>query len=73
MSNMESAACWARDTTLRWLILLMLHDGVCTSSAIELGVLWCAIRKIVDEESNEGKGEDMKEVVEGVILEDSRM
>lgn len=27
MSDMESAACWARDTTLGWLILLMLHDG----------------------------------------------
>jgi hypothetical protein len=72
MSNMESAACWARDTTLRWLILLMLHDGVGTSSAIEIGVLLCAIRKIVDE-SSEGKGEDTKDVGEGVILEDSRM
>jgi hypothetical protein len=37
MGNVKSAAGWTRDTTLGWwLILLMLHDGTCTSSAIEL-------------------------------------
>ena len=34
MGNVKSAAGWARDTTLRWLILLMLHGGGCTSSAV---------------------------------------
>jgi hypothetical protein len=35
----------------------------------------CAIQMIVDDESNEDKGGDMKgqEMLEGVILEDSRM
>jgi hypothetical protein len=28
MSNVQSAACWARDTPLGWL-LLVLHDGRC--------------------------------------------
>lgn len=27
MSNVKSAACWARDTPLGWLRLLVLHDG----------------------------------------------
>ena len=68
MSNMESAAGRAWDTTLRrrW-VLLVLHGeakaeaGACTSSAIELGVSLCAIQMIVDAESNEGKGGDTKE------------
>ena len=29
MSNVESAACWARDTPLGRLSLLVLHDGRC--------------------------------------------
>jgi hypothetical protein len=37
MGNVKSAAGWTWDTTLGWLILLVLHDGTCTSSAIEAG------------------------------------
>jgi hypothetical protein len=60
MCNMKSAASRTWHTTLRWLILLMLHDGTCTSSAIELSEL-CAIQMIVlGIESNEGKGGDKK-------------
>lgn len=47
MSNVKSATCWAMNTALRRLILLLLlHDGTCTSSAIELGLL-CAIQMMV--------------------------
>jgi hypothetical protein len=50
MSNVKSTACRTGNTTLRWLILLMLHDdGTCTSSAMELGVVLCAIQMIVGE------------------------
>jgi hypothetical protein len=58
MSDMESAACWARDTTLGWLILLMLHDRRFARRVRlwVLGVSFLAIGKIViDEESKRAK------------------
>jgi hypothetical protein len=53
MSNVQSAACWARDTPLGWL-LLVLHDGRCALGRRREN---CgrAARKM-DGESNEAKG-----------------
>lgn len=62
MGDVKSATGWTCDASMLWLrvLLLVLHDGCCTLSAIELEVV-SQYLKDSDEVSKEGKGEDMKD------------
>ena len=66
MSNVESAACWARDTPLGRLSLLVLHDG---RYAWAEGELRAAARKTERSREAKGgiKGEETKMEIEGVM------